>query len=72
MSLKKYIEEKNFWRNPKLVYGKLTTKQIIDLKECIECDLSPENLCCDGELPAYQVKARYKMLTAALAELEAL
>ena len=32
--------------------------------------LSPENLCCDGELPPAMVKARYRKLKAAWATLE--
>ena len=35
-------------------------------------DLSPENLTCDGELPAAQVRNRYKLYTNALNELKAL
>ena len=36
----------------------------------IECDLSPENLTCDGELPAATVRKRYNQLTRAQKELE--
>ena len=38
----------------------------------IDSDLSPENLTCDGELSAAQVRSRYKLLTAAARELKAL
>jgi hypothetical protein len=33
------------------------------IAERIDCALSPENLSCDGELPASQVRARYRNLT---------
>ena len=36
----------------------------------IDSALSPENLTCDGELSASQVRARYKALTKAAAELQ--
>jgi len=29
----------------------------------LACQLSPENLCCDGELPQYLVRQRYSKLT---------
>ena len=38
----------------------------------IDSALSPENLTCDGELSASQVKTRYKALTKAAAELQKL
>jgi len=44
-------------------------QKIFDL---IDCDLSPENLCCDGELPFAQVQKKAKMLNGAKAELIAL
>ena len=42
------------------------------LADSIECDLSPENLTCDGELPRSVVHSRYKALTAAAFELKRL
>ena len=33
-------------------------EQFLDLA----CQLSPENLCCDGELPKYLVKQKYAKL----------
>ncbi len=40
--------------------------------EIIDSALSPENLSCDGELPASQVRARYRELTAVARELQQL
>ena len=37
--------------------------------ELIDSRLSPENLSCDGELTATQVRARYRQLTRAAEEL---
>ena len=42
------------------------------LADSIECDLSPENLTCDGELPRAMVIKRAKYLNACLKELRAL
>ena len=38
----------------------------------IECDLSPENLTCDGEMPRAMVIKRAKYLNACMKELRAL
>ena len=35
----------------------------------IDCQLSPENLSCDGELPRSEVQARYRSLSRAAAQL---
>ena len=39
------------------------------IADSIDCELSPENLSCDGELPRSQVQARYRALTRAAAQL---
>lgn len=41
----------------------------LKIAQSIDCDLSPENLSCDGELPRSQVNARYRALIAAGIEL---
>lgn len=74
-NLKNYVEgiNRNCW-------GKLFSDPVIDLNNLteevaqrifskIDSDLSPENLCCDGELPRAQVNKKYKMLTSAVKEL---
>lgn len=40
--------------------------------EIIDAALSPENLTCDGELSAGQVRSRYRELTAVARELQQL
>jgi len=42
------------------------------IAEGLEGDLSPENLTCDGELSAAQVRQRAKFLNACVKELAAL
>lgn len=43
----------------------MTDKQIIEKLRDIECQLSPENLTCDGELPRAEVQRRYRALVRA-------
>ena len=38
----------------------------------IDCQLSPENLTCDGELPQAAVQSRYRQLLAVAQELRVL
>ena len=74
MSLKQYINEKNVWR---VLRGKekafdinnLSAKDKKVLGDMIEGDLSPENLCCDGEAPMAYIRKRSAMLHQARAEL---
>lgn len=41
-----------------------TDKEIIEDLKDVECQLSPENLSCDGELSASQTQAKAKRLHA--------
>jgi len=72
-NLKAYVESKNKWAQ--LFGGKqLSLKSAADrqaLADDIDCALSPENLTCDGELPASQVRARRANLLKVAAELKA-
>lgn len=38
--------------------------QILDDIRDVDCQLSPENLSCDGELSARQVRVKYRKLMA--------
>ena len=49
-----------------------TAKGRQEIADIIDCRLSPENLCCDGELPRAQVRARYAALTKVAKELVAI
>lgn len=73
-NLTKYVEQLNGWN--KLFGGEKITFPLTDsvkeeLLDKLDCDLSPENLTCDGELAASKVKAKAKYLNAVLAELKA-
>lgn len=72
--LKMYIEQKNKWRRvfkqEELNLATLTPKQARGLLDELECDLSPENLTCDGELRGAALLTKKKMLVGAMAALE--
>jgi hypothetical protein len=81
-NLVKYVETKNAWEKACHQGGRPGSPGVFDLYHFtnrdkarltmdLECDLSPENLCCDGELsgPALRQKAQY--LNAVKTELEA-
>ena len=73
-NLKAYVESRNAWA--KIFNGaQLNLKSAADRKKIagmIDADLSPENLTCDGELPAAQVRARHASLLKVAKELKAL
>jgi len=50
----------------------LTAKDRDELLAKIECDLSPENLTCDGELRGPKLRAKAEMLHGAQAALKRL
>ncbi len=70
-ALNHYVAQANVMRN---IFG----QDLFDVNDAasrkaiaerIECDLSPENLCCDGELSGAQVRKRYTQLTNAAKQL---
>lgn len=73
-ALTAYLDRKNsfakLFGNKELSLQNATDRQKI--ADSIDCDLSPENLTCDGELPRSVVHSRYKALTAAAFELKRL
>ena len=73
-NLEHYVEQKNSWSK---LFGKrplslLNAQDRQTIANSIDADLSPENLSCDGERPASEVRARYNFLTRAASELKAL
>lgn len=73
-ALQAYVESKNKWAQ---IFGgkQLSLQSAADRKriaEMIDADLSPENLTCDGELPASQVRAKHANLTKVALELNKL
>lgn len=73
-ALTAYLDRKNSFAT--LFGGKeLSLQNATDrqkIADSIDCDLSPENLTCDGELPRSLVQKRYKELTTAAFELKRL
>jgi len=74
IALQKYIDQKNKWN--RLFKGKeyeiQTSKGRQEVADCLDCDLSPENLSCDGELSRSQVQVKYRQLTQVAKELQKL
>ena len=70
-SLRAYVDQKNRWnaifKGRQLDVDNPADRQAI--ADMIDSDLSPENLCCDGELPRSQVQAKYRQLQAAARDL---
>jgi len=73
-ALQAYIDQKNKWN--KLFKGKQYEIQTAlgrqEVADCLDSELSPENLTCDGELPRSQIHAKYRTLTAAAKDLQKL
>ena len=73
-ALTAYLDRKNsfakLFGKKELSLQNSKDRQII--ADSIDCDLSPENLTCDGELPRSVVQSRYKQLTSAAFELKQL
>jgi hypothetical protein len=58
-NLSAYVQQKNAWNS---IFGQkpLTLKESDAQKiaDMIDCDLSPENISCDGELSISKIRAR--------------
>jgi len=71
--LTQYIAQRNMqrmWFNqPQIDPANISPKDARELLDSLECDLSPENLCCDGELRGAPLRAKAKMLNEAKAAL---
>jgi hypothetical protein len=72
--LNAYIAKKNQWNAIfKGTQHSLSTHADRQrLASCIDSELSPENLTCDGELPRSVVQAKYRELTTAASQLKKL
>lgn len=73
-ALQAYVDRKNKWAA--LFKGQQfelkTAKGRQRVAESLDCDLSPENLTCDGELSRTEVNAKFKALSSAALELRKL
>lgn len=72
--LTQYLERYNFSRvhfekRPAITLENMTLKDAESMADSMVCEFSPENLTCDGELPAHQVQARARLLRNAAYEL---
>ena len=86
MSLKAFIKQQNDYAEfmakfasratPLPTYplspAQLTGEQRVALARRLSCSLSPENLCCDGELRGAKLQAKSRLLYKAKEELEGL
>lgn len=81
MSLAKFIKQENFMislfdHNDDKCFPvdqkALTAEHKQKLADRLACALSPENLCCDGELRGAQLRAKAALLNNAKAELAAM
>ena len=67
--LTEYIAQKNMWRGlfkrKEFDHENISPKDARELLDMLESDLSPENLCCDGELRGALLRAKTKMLNEA-------
>jgi hypothetical protein len=73
-ALNAYLDQKNKWNKlfKSKQYEIATAKGRQEVADCIDAELSPENLTCDGELSRSQVQARYRALTSAARDLQKL
>lgn len=71
-SLNSYIERENvmarMFRQQEMTLP-LTQTDVDKLVDRLSAQLSPENLCCDGELPMREVRARAKLYHGAYKDL---
>jgi hypothetical protein len=73
-NLRKYVEQANWFRS---LFDKLPLIDVANIDETtaaylfkrLECDLSPENLTCDGEFRGAKLRAKAAMLHGAKADL---
>ncbi len=64
-----YLERKNIFSKSKILRKDLNDQSVAKrVIAMINCDLSPENLCCDGELSRSQINKKERHLLAARQE----
>ena len=70
-ALETYVESKNRWQAifKGRKYSLLSAVDRQAIANMIDADMSPENLTCDGELPAGQVRDRVHYLSRCAEEL---
>ena len=70
-TIEQYVEQKNKWRAifNKAPLSLLNATDRQRIAETIDCEYSPENLTCDGELRGSQVQQKFRYLTRCAEEL---
>jgi hypothetical protein len=70
-TLEQYVENKNKWRAifNQAPLSLLNAQDRQSIADSIDSEMSPENLTCDGELPASVVRAKMRNLTRCAEEL---
>jgi hypothetical protein len=72
-NLKAYVESKNQWNaifsTPAMTFP-LSQTNVDSLMDGIGSELSPENLCCDGEASVTHVRAKARQLNSVRKDLE--
>lgn len=72
-NLKLYVAQKNrmakFFGRSEYDINNLTRMDLRELKESVECELSPENLHCDGEISRAQAAKKKKFFDLVLSEI---
>jgi hypothetical protein len=75
-NLEQYLRRKNLFRSakgePEMKVDALTPKDFDELWDDLECDLSPENLHCDGEISNAEAMKKQKFLQAVNKEITSL
>ncbi|NDH09607.1 MAG: hypothetical protein EBY16_08370 [Gammaproteobacteria bacterium] len=73
-NLEAYINKQNVWNaifnKRQMDVNNLTSRDIAELQDSLEAELSPENLCCDGELSGKALIQKSRWLQGALADLQ--
>ena len=69
-----YVENKNRWNAifKQKPWDLSNSKDLQAIYESLECDLSPENLTCDGEIRGRALQTKAAHLKGAMAELKKL
>lgn len=69
-NLNRYLKEKNSWR---AIFNDAPLTLPADAQaiyEMLDCDMSPENICMDGEASPAFVRKQYQYLHSVMKELE--
>ena len=73
-NLQDYIDRRNQWNSffpsNKQITFPLSQKNVNDLARSLDCDLSPENLHCDGEISHAEADRKYRYYGRVIKDLE--